>query len=274
VTAEIVNYLPPVADTTLRENQPNDNFGASPSLPVGVSGNGTPRNRGLFRFDLSRLPADAVLSSVKLRITVTQAGPTSPATVFEVHRVLTGWNEGSKPGLTATFGEATWTARSNQEFAWTIGGGLFGTDFAPSASASAVLNSAGAVGEFNSPQLTADVYQWKTNTGANFGWALLAQGEPAGSGKQVGSRESGINTPVLELRYQSYSIYDVFRVGNALRFSFDVSSNQTYAVEYRDSVSGGGWATLTNIPPLAADSTVHVTNQLTLTPQFYRLRKP
>jgi hypothetical protein len=176
--------------------------------------------------------------------------------------------------LVATPGEATWTARSNQEFAWTIGGGLVGTDFAAAPSASAVLSSAGTVSMFASPQLSADVHLWRTNGGPNFGWVLMSQGEPGGSGKQVGSRENPLATPVLELRYSSYSIYDFYRVGNNLRFSFDVSSNQTYAVEYRDSVNIGPWTTFTNIPAFSADSTIHITNQLTVNPRFYRLRKP
>jgi len=274
VHGEIVNHLPPVADTTLRENQPNDNFGVAMSLPVGVSANGTPRNRGLFRFDLSRVPADAVFNSIKLRFTVTQAGPTSPPTVFELRRVLVDWQEGGKPGLAATFGEATWVARSNQEFAWAIGGGLVGTDFAPSASGSAVFGNAGHVAEFSSAGIAADVDLWRTNGAPNFGWMLLAQGEPAGSGKQVGSRENTTARPVLELRYWSFSIYDFARIGNALRFSFDVSSNQTYSVEYRDSVNSGPWTTLTNVPALPADSTIHVTNQIAASRRFYRLRKP
>jgi len=271
---EIVNYLHPVADTTLRENQPNDNFGASASLPVGVSGNGTPRNRGLFLFDLSRVPSDAAFNSIKVRFTVTQAGPTSPATAFELRRVLASWNEGEKPGLAATFGEATWAARSNQEFPWTIGGGLPGTDYAATFSGSSIFGGAGSVAEFSSTGIAADVDRWRTNGAPNFGWILLAAGEPTGSGKQVGSRESIAAKPVLELRYMSYSIYDFARVGSALRFSFDASSNQTYGVEYRDSVEAGPWTTLTNIPALPADSTIHITNQLTAFPRFYRLRKP
>jgi len=274
VNAELVLFLPPAADTTLRENQPDDNFGAATSLATGVSGNGTPRNRALFYFDLSRLPADAVINSVKLRFTVTQAGPTSPPTAFEVRRVLKRWNEGNKPGLAATFGEATWTARAHQLVAWSTGGGLVGTDFADSASASAVLNSAGLISEFNSAQLMADVNLWKTNAGANFGWMLMSQGEPASSGKQVASLENPANAPVLELRFSSFSIYNPLRLPNAIRFSFDASSNQTHAVEYRDSVITGPWTTLTNIPAFPADTTVHFTDQITVASRYYRLRKP
>jgi len=272
--AEITLFLPPAADTTLRENQPDNNFGASQVLAAGVSGTGTPRNRALFRFDLSPLPADAVLNSVKLRFTVAQAGPTSPPATFEVRRVLKSWNQGSKSGLAATIGEATWTARAHEQLTWDAGGGLVGTDFAASASATTILNSAGSVSEFNSPQLLADVYLWKTNAATNFGWVLMASGEPAGSGKQVGSRENLTNAPVLELRFSSYSIYNILRLNNALRFSFDATSNQTYAVEYRDSDFTGAWTTLTNIPAFPAATTIHVTNQPTVTPRYYRLRRP
>jgi hypothetical protein len=273
--AEIVDYLTPVADTALRENQPNDNFGAAASLPVGVSGSGYPGNRALFRFDLSRLPADAVFSSVRLRLLVTQAGATSPAVTYELRRALTNWNEGAKPGLAATFGEATWTARAHLQSAWTVGGGLAGVDYSASASSTAVLGSAGAAADFSGPGLTADVAFWTTNRSGNFGWVLLAQGEAAGTGKQVGAREHPAASPLLEVRYTSFSIYNLQRSGNAVRFSFDAAANQTYAVEYRDAIAGSGpWSVLTNIPALGGDTTVHITNTTTATPRFYRLRKP
>jgi hypothetical protein len=272
--AEIVNQLLPVADTALRDSEPDKNFGSAQNLPVGVSGNGNPTNRVLYRFDLTWIPADAVFNSVKLLVPVTQAGPSSPQTGFDLRRVLVGWTEGNKPGLAATFGEATWNDRSKQEFAWGSGGGHVGTDYASSVSGSATLAGAGSITEYSSAGITADVYLWKTNAGTNFGWVLMAQGEPPGTGKQVGAREHPTTRPILELRYSSYSIYDIQRIGGALRFSFDVSSNQTYSVEFRDSANAGPWTTLTNIPAFATDRTIHITNQLTSTPRFYRLRKP
>lgn len=266
--------LRPVADTALRESQPNDNFGAVSSLVVGVSANGSPRNRVLVRFDLSPLPADAVLTSAKLRFTVTQAGPTSPPTPFELRRVLADWGEGNKPGLAATIGEATWMARFNQQFLWASGGGLQGVDFSSNASAVASLGAAGDIAEFGSAGIIADLNRWRTNAAANFGWVMLAQNEPPGSGKQVGSRENSGSAPALELTYRSFSIYDCRRIAAGLRFSFDVNSNQTYAVEYRDTLSSGVWTTLTNIPSLGVNSTIHLTNQIGTATRFFRLRQP
>jgi hypothetical protein len=273
-SAEIVRWLLPVADTALRESEPNHNLGAAQSLPVGVSGNGSPRNRALLTFDFSPVPVDAVFSSVTLHLPVTQVGENSPATVFELRRVLQPWNEGSKPWLAATFGEATWIWRSHQQFLWGTGGGQIGADFATEVSATGVLAGAGTVTDFSAPGLIADAHYWNTNRLGNFGWVLMAQGEPAGSGKQVGSREHAVSQPVLELRYRSFSLYDIMDAGGAVRFSFDADSNQTYAVEFRELVHTGDWTVLTNIPALPADSTIHLTNQPESSLRFFRLRKP
>jgi hypothetical protein len=271
--AEIVRQIQPV-DTTLRENQPANNFGASENLPVGISSDGLTRNRALLAFDLGFLPADTVLNSVKLKVPVVQAGPNSPATTFELRRVLVSWNEGKKSGIAAATGESTWNSRFHNQLNWTAPGGLAGVDFSSTVSATATLLSAGSVTEFNSPGIIADVYSWKTNSAANFGWMLLAQGEPAGSGKQIGSSQNPTNRPVLEVRFSSFSIYDFFKTGTNLRFSFDAVSNQTYAVEWRDNVSTGSWTTLTSIAASPVDRTIHVTNAITPQPRFYRLRKP
>jgi hypothetical protein len=266
--------LSPVADTALRELEPGNNFGTAQNLPVGVGGSGFPRNRGLFAFDLSSIPADAVFSSVTFHLPVVQVGPNSPATVFELRRVLQPWTEGTKPGLPATVGEATWNWRSHLQLPWGAVGGQLGVDFATEVSATSLLAGTGTVSGFSSTGLIADAQYWMSNRVNNFGWVLMAQGEPAGSGKQVGSREHSTEQPVLELRYRTFSMYDLMLIGQALRFSFDVDSNRTYAVEYRDSVNSGEWTILTNVPALPADSTLHITNQPDFSPRYFRLRTP
>ena len=51
-------------------------------------------------------------------------------------------------------------------------------------------------------------------------------------------------------------------------------ASQGFLIALTLAISAGLWTTLTNIPALAADSTIHITNQLVLSPRFYRLRKP
>lgn len=272
--AEIVVQLLPVADTTLRDSVPGNNYGAAANLPVGVSANGSPRNRALFRFDLSSIPAGAVINSARLRFTVVQSGAETPPANFELHRVLSSWGEGRKSGLAATAGEATWAARFHAQTNWAVGGGLAGTDFVAAPTATALLGTNGTVSEFSSPGMLADIRYWLTNAASNAGWLLMAQGETSGTGRQVGSREHSNSPPVLEVRYSAYVIYDFARTGSNIRFSFDVVSNRTYAVEYRDDAAVGVWNTLTNIPPLPASATIHITNAIVGQRRFYRLSTP
>ncbi|TAL01895.1 MAG: DNRLRE domain-containing protein [Verrucomicrobia bacterium] len=243
-------------------------------MPVGVGNNGSPHNHGLFRFDLSSIPSGATINSAKLRFIVTQAGPLNPPASFEIHRVLKNWGEGSKAGLPATTGEATWNSRLHQQSLWSAGGGLSGTDFATTASATATFNGTGSTNEFSSAGLIADVQNWLTNSAGNFGWLLLAQSELAASGRQVGSRESGTNQPVLEIHYSAFVMFNAAKIGSQFRFSFEAETNRTYAVEFRDSLNSSNWTTLTNIPSQQTATTIHVTNAISVTQRFYRLRTP
>lgn len=273
--AEIVAFLSPAADTALRDDAPDNNFGAATSLVVGVSNNGSPRNHGLFRFDLASLPSGAIINSAKLRFVVTQSGPSNPPASFELHRLLKSWGEGSKTGLPATVGEATWNSRFHLQFTWSAGGGLAGTDFTSDASATTTFAGTGSTNEFSSANLAGDVQFWLTNSANNFGWLLMAQGDAAATGRQIGSRENATtNRPVLEVHYSAFVLYNLAKIGSQIRFSFDAESNRTYAVEFRDTIDSGNWNMLTNVPALAAATTIHVTNAISARQRFYRLRTP
>lgn len=264
--------LTPVADTALRDSTPANNFGASTSLPVGVSNNGSPRNRALVRFSLAAIPPGATITAARLRLVVAQSGTGAPSANFELHRVLKDWGEGSKTGLPAVVGEATWNSRFHLQSLWSAGGGQAGNDFATPASAVAAMAGTGSTNEFSSPTMAADVQTWLANPAANFGWLLMAQGESIGTGRQVGSREDATNAPVLELQYTAFAIYNFAQVGNAVRFSFNAEPNRGYTVEFRDALDSGNWATLTNIPASPAGGAMHITNTITSPQRFYRLR--
>src|SRR5688500_6039238 len=90
--------LKPVADTSLVEAFPTNNFGKPPLLHVG--GDTVGRNRSLIKFDLSSLPSTSkvVAASLKLIIPPGPIGGTrGPVWMF---RTLRDWNEGTKDGAT------------------------------------------------------------------------------------------------------------------------------------------------------------------------------
>jgi len=60
--------------------------------------------------------------------------------------------------------------------------------------------------------------------------------------------------------------------GTNFFFSFQSASNQTYVVEYNNTLSGGAW---TPVQMLSGDGTVMtITNGLLSSPAFYRIRTP
>ncbi len=277
--------LSAVADTALRSSVPDNNFGAVTPLPIGVGVFGSPVNRCLFKFDVTALPTNAVITSVTLRLFLS-SDPTLPAS-FDVNRLLQDWGEGrgtnapaSHNGSPALPGEATWNSRFYPSTPWGAGGGAAGTDFV--ATPSATSSMSGVTNDFTSAGLAADVQLWLQNPGANFGWIVLATGEPASTGKLVGSREDPILAPILIVDYSLPGtvapappvIFGAALSGNQIRFSFNVESNRTYAVEFRDSLIDGNWSVLTNIAAQPADTTIDITNPISSPARFFRARTP
>lgn len=260
--------LPPVADAAMRDTEPDNNFGMVTPLPVGVSKTGDPINRALLKFDLSPLPTNAVITAATLRLVVSRSG-TSPAD-FDLDRMLTDWSETS----------VTWNNRSAGT-PWTAGGAEANVDYVSMGSATAVLNGAGSTNDFSSAGMISDVQSWLANPGANFGWILLAAGEPAGTGKEIASREDAVNPPLLIVQYGIPSpppmppeISQVSATGSEFHFSFPAESNRTYTVEHLGILGGTNWSVLTNIPAQSAASLIPITDALAGSNRFYRVRTP
>ena len=258
--------LNPEADSAMRDNAPDSNFGSNSSLPIGVAKNGGVHNRGLLRFDLTGIPANASINSVTLSITVT-TDPTSPAN-FDLKRVLQNWDES----------QVTWNNRLDST-PWGIGGGLSGTDFFAVASATTQLSA--GVKTFDSGGLISDVGAWVSDPTSNHGWILMANNEAtAGTGKQFASREDPDNTPVLTVDYDvppppaSPNITAVALVGNQIRFSFFAEAEVGYSVDFRDSLTSGDWSLLTTIPASPDEGTVDITNTISSTERYFRVRTP
>lgn len=197
----------PAADTTLYENSGAESNGVGDWLFAGRTAQpGTPRRRALLRFDLSSIPADAVVQSVSLRMTMSRT-ITSDVPVG-LYRAIGSWGEGSSNanaqegiGAPATPGDATWTLRVYPATAWTSPGG----DAAATASATTVVGAmTGPYTWASTPALVADVQGWIAAPDTNAGWLLrVDESAPAPNAKRFNSRQNpnAASVPQLTVTY-------------------------------------------------------------------------
>jgi hypothetical protein len=209
--AAVTVSLGSVSDTALFENKPDFNLGGT-TLLAGTNQQ-LSRSRGLFRFDVSSLPAGAVVTGVQVQLYCTRqpdpdqhGGPV--ASDFSLYRMLVDWGEGAgsaNTGSVAMAGNATWNERHYQALAWGTPGGLEGTDYANGASATTAVGNVGAYAWGSSAELIADVQGWIAAPATNYGFILVNQSEgTAGSGRRFASREQpggSIAPPQLVVTY-------------------------------------------------------------------------
>lgn len=188
--------LPAVADTALFEGKPDADLGGSTLL----SGTNQlfARGRALFRFDLTSLPAGAVVTAVEVSLYVTRrpdpdqhGGPVDSD--FSLYRMFVSWGEGvgaDATGSVAVPGAATWNERHFGGTAWASPGGQMGTDFSNTASATTLVSDVGSYVWGSSAELIDDVRAWVADPASNHGFILISQSESSlGSGRRFGSTE-------------------------------------------------------------------------------------
>lgn len=194
--------LTPVADSTLQQAFPNNNFGDGTSFTAGGRRQGG-LTRGLVRFDVAgNLPANAVVTSVSLAVSVVGVPSGGANSTFELHRVLASWGEGTGSdhgGSVAGANQVTWNNRFGSSGSpWTTPGG----DFSATASATRAIAGFGAYSFSSTANLVADVQAWYDTPANNFGWLLLSQSEATGTTiRRFGSRDDAANRPVLTIQY-------------------------------------------------------------------------
>ena len=196
--------LQPAADTSLFENGPDNNLGAT-DLASGTIRIG-PKSRALIRFDLAgQVPANATIMSAEFRIRVSKAPPGGAPSTFGLHRVLQSWTEGSKGGIVgspATAGESTWNARVFPDTPWSAPGAAAPADYAAKASATRLVSGLNAYTFASTPDLVADVQAWVANPASNFGWILISQSEGTPlTARRFASRETPSNGPTLVIQF-------------------------------------------------------------------------
>jgi hypothetical protein len=270
-----------VADTSLLEFAPSNNNGGQAFVISGHIQN-PGRARGLYQFNLTGLPTNAVILSVVLELTVTrQPGDGLANSAFSVHRMSRSWGEGNKiaihvpgQGLAAGAGEATWLCAFHPTNAWTSPGGEPDVDFVSSESSFQSINVAGESYRFEStPELVGDVQAWVSNPSSNFGWMLICDDEATPfTARHFGSREDPGAHPNLEIQYLVPPHIDsAQRTGNQFNLTFTTRPGQTYTVEFRASSSSGVWQTLTNLGLATNVTPVLITDTVIASQRFYRV---
>ncbi len=161
--------------------------GAGQFLYAGTLNSGSIR-RGVVRFDVSTVPAGAVITGATLRLHMSRS--VSSSEEIGLHRMTRSWGEAgsnsgqSGAGAPAQAGDATWLHAFSGGAAWANAGG----DFVSSASATTIVGGE-AFYTWSSSDLIADVQSW-VNGGGNFGWAVLGNESIGQTVKRFDTREN------------------------------------------------------------------------------------
>ena len=206
-----IRTLPPAETVVLQPSKDNSIYSESENLSSG-QGNSlysgmtdlSDHRRALVAFDIAgNLPAGSQVQSASLLLKVTNVPiPPAGSGVFNLHRLLGDWGEGTSKGggkgAAATAGDTTWRYSFFNTNEWTTLGGDF------LAGPSATADAGASLGSFTlaSPGMSTDVQHWADTPGENFGWILLGAAEPK-SARRFGSREhiNASNRPALTIEF-------------------------------------------------------------------------
>lgn len=184
--------LNPVADSTLIEDA-NGAYSAGASYNVfsgrvGSNGSGTLR-RALIRFDASAIPSGSTVTSVQLRMYMSQGQGGTRS--HSLHRMNASWGEAGSfsfggAGAAAQTGDATWLHRFWPGTPWATPGG----DFV--AAPSAAVNVSGIAWYVwgSTAGMVADVQSWVNEPTQNFGWMIRGDESVERTSKRFDSRQS------------------------------------------------------------------------------------
>jgi len=264
--------LHPVADARISTQSPTSNFGVFADMVIGTQGStaGTPRNRGLIKFDLTgQIPPSSEIKSVALTFTVAMVPLGGVNSIFELRRIRKQWNES----------EATWNNRTTSG-PWSSPGGAAPDDLSTTISATTLVGGLGRYTLGSTTNLIADVQAWVDTPGTNFGWIVLTQSENvAKTARRVTSREGGANGPTLVIEYtagqaQPPRISPMTLLGDTVTFQFDAEPQKSYAVEFNNAMDTTNWLTLTNIVAQLAPTNITVSDSVAASQRFYRVKTP
>ncbi|MEE2935242.1 MAG: Ig-like domain-containing protein [Planctomycetota bacterium] len=170
-----------VADNTIYEtfNSSDRSNGVGDYLLAGRTGSngGFAARRSLIEFDVSSIPAEATIESVRLELNVSAVAPGSGVRDVSIFPVLSPWGEGMShapgaegSGAASQQNDASWYKRLFPNSAWQQEGG----DFNPNApSATIPIQIVDRVYTWTSDQMKVDVSNWLADADSNFGWIIL-----------------------------------------------------------------------------------------------------
>lgn len=147
------------ADTMLINNAPLSNYGSFSVINVGAYGVANDKRRGLFYFDLSSIPSNAVISEARFVFNVNTFSPQNGTSLSVIAYVIdSAWGEMTE----------TWDTNSGGDYSLQIGAGN--------------ISSTGGWVVFLS---TAKVQEWVSGTTSNYGFLLLSQTESTATADDV-----------------------------------------------------------------------------------------
>ena len=265
VIADTASFIS-VADTTISGNNGAMASGGTTHMIVGhldPSHANTPA-RALLRFDLSSLPSGIVVTSVTLKVSVT-ASASAATDTHSLHVLNASWTETSATWIDSGVGP------------WEEPGG----DFAGPPDASVGFSGPGAYTFASTARLITTVQTWATNAVANNGWVLRSQSEAGGrSGRRLNTREALSEQPTLVVGYTippppppAVTLTRPRVANNTFSFNFVTSNGVSYLVQYKGSLTVGGWIDLTNFSS-ALGGAVLIEDPLSPTQRYYRVVSP
>lgn len=198
-------------DNTIFSTYPDNSNGAGEYFFVGKNSalNQNSVQRALIHFDLSSIPAGAIISAATLTVYVNKSGPNP--TGIELRKLATDWGEGTSDaagneasGVATSPNDASWIKSITPSTAWATPGGNFSTTASSSVSTIGGGLVADAPVSLTGQMIITDIQNWRTNPTTNFGWAIISNDEAIGASiKRFISRNSlqTLLRPTLSITY-------------------------------------------------------------------------
>ncbi|MBP6455778.1 MAG: DNRLRE domain-containing protein, partial [Chitinophagaceae bacterium] len=235
-SSPVTIILTPSKDNSIYQENTGNSNGAGPNLLAGRINFGNFSNRALLAFDLSTIPAGAIITGASLQLNCSQVPNLTPQ-VINLHKLNENWGEGTSvatspgAGIAATANDATWSNAFHPGTAWTTSGGVFN----PTVSASTSVTGTGFY-TWTNANMVNDIQSWLTTPASNFGWMIKGIETAIGQARRFDSRENTTpaNRPQLTITYTIPVTY-TWTGGITDNTPFAVTSSNVYQVTGTDA---------------------------------------
>ena len=188
--------------------------------------------RGLVQFDLSSVPTNVTIDSVKLVMSL----QTSADMTIEMYKVTSDWGEGTSysaggAGVAATTNDVTWLHSFYNSTFWTKPGG----DYDATIADSKTIKSTDTTMIMSSDQMKANVAAWVTDASTNHGWLLKSTNETI-SAKGIIAKFYSKETAPTQDKKPTMKVY-YHSVTDALKSTSAASDLTIYPVPATDRIT-------------------------------------